>query len=744
MEPDARQPDLEPDERIASLVNEYFDRRQAGEELTPEQFAVEHPELAGELQPYLEGLSLLDQIRSSTPDVQAAMEAAPWPGRLPEIEGYDLIGELGRGGMGVVYKALQVSTKRIVALKVLLTGPFASPAAQRRFEREVELTARLRHPNIASVLESGHVSTGHQYFAMDFVDGVHLDAYVSRVQPDVRATLALFETICDALEYAQGHGVVHRDLKPANVVIDEQGQPHILDFGLAKALDHSDTADSLGGPASAPGQVMGTLKYLSPEQAAGTPEQVDVRTDVYAIGVMLYEALTGSLPYDTTGPAPEVIRRILENPPKAPSLVSRRIDGELETILLRTLEKESDRRYRSVGELGEDLRHYLAGEPIIPMRSNHWYVFRKRLLKYRSRVALVAAALALGMFGVWGGIQWSQRTMQQQRVRELLAARRHIMRIQRGLEARDLGAVKADAYTATARYPQVIEARLVAAQARFEAVRIRPDEDQVLGDQWGIVRSPIGLLEYELQGDPTLWPCRLLLGELYYYRYREQTALADQAEEELARLSAGAADPEASARGSDTDEPGEEPDESAPSAEKLKAEIVELRRKADESKKAAEENEALANQEAPDSAEAWYLKSFTKLSLQEPLECAQRALARDPNHELAWERLTYLADELEDYEAALTGVKRLMELDPENTEWAVVRTRIVNNMRERELAEERSDRRESPESGAQDGSEETPPDMPGGTASPSDAAPVGNSSAGPPDGSPPRSYDDHE
>jgi serine/threonine protein kinase len=350
---------------IAALINEYFDRRQAGEDLSSARFAVEHPEVADELRPYLEGLTLIDQARSAVGGEYRAPAAAD-AGEMPTIPGYELLEEIGRGGMGVVYKARQVTTKRIVAVKVMLAGPFASEAARRRFAREVELAARLDHSGVVRVLESGTVA-GQPYYAMDYVAGVRLDRYLGETVPAVREILALYVRICETVESAHARGVIHRDLKPANVLIDHNRQPHILDFGLAKAIDLAGADQpSYYTTLSSPGQVMGTLAYLSPEQVGGPPAEVDARTDVYALGVMLYEALTGQLPIDPKGRPSEVLQRILEAAPLSPARLSSRVDTELETIVLKCLAKQKPQRYGSARELAADVQRYLAGEPILP------------------------------------------------------------------------------------------------------------------------------------------------------------------------------------------------------------------------------------------------------------------------------------------------------------------------------------------------------------------------------------------
>ena len=186
------------DDRVAALVNEYFDRRQRGEDLTPESFLDEHSDLADVLRPYLDGLSLLDQIRSATSGAARNAGQAISDPVLPTIDGYEVLAEIGRGGMGVVYRAVQANTKRVVAVKVMLAGPFCVAQQSATVRTEIELAARLRHPSIVTVLESGQVISGQKYFAMDFVEGRPLDKYLNEEQLDVRATVELFLRVCQA------------------------------------------------------------------------------------------------------------------------------------------------------------------------------------------------------------------------------------------------------------------------------------------------------------------------------------------------------------------------------------------------------------------------------------------------------------------------------------------------------------------------------------------------------------------
>ncbi|MGH9412837.1 MAG: protein kinase domain-containing protein [Terriglobales bacterium] len=341
--------------------------------------------------------------------VAAAAAAAPARARIGH---YTILNRLGEGGMGVVYEAMQENPHRVVALKII-RGAFAGEQAIRMFQREAQVLGRLRHPGIAAIYESGRTEDGQHFFAMELVRGVRLDEYLRLHTGEdvpqrtrIRHRLDLFLLLCDAVSYAHQRGVIHRDLKPANVLVQEpetktlsiasqMPSVKVLDFGLARLTDEEGDGPS---PATLPGAVQGTVPYMSPEQVLGQTELVDVRSDVYALGVMLYEMLTGEFPYDLRHASLlEAARIISETPPRPlpPALAKTPIGRDLSVIVRKALEKDPQQRYQSVAALGEDIRRACDDRPILAQPPSSMYQVRKLVARHRVGVAAAAAVIAL-------------------------------------------------------------------------------------------------------------------------------------------------------------------------------------------------------------------------------------------------------------------------------------------------------------------------------------------------------------
>lgn len=306
--------------------------------------------------------------------------ATPAPLLPDSVPGYQIVREIHRGGQGVVYYAIQKSTKRGVALKVMKEGPFASRAERARFEREVEILGQLNHPNIVTIHDSGEAA-GHFYFVMDYISGQPLDMWLTSRPRSMEEALRLFAKICDAVNAAHLKGVIHRDLKPGNIRIDDADEPHILDFGLAKVTQGTAEASLM----TQTGQFMGSLPWASPEQAEARPGKIDLRTDVYSLGVILYQLLTGEFPYDVTGNLRDVLDRIVRVEPRRPSLLRKQISHDVETIVIKCLSKERERRYACAGAIADDIRRYLAGAPIQARRDSLMYVAWARMRQAQRR-----------------------------------------------------------------------------------------------------------------------------------------------------------------------------------------------------------------------------------------------------------------------------------------------------------------------------------------------------------------------
>ncbi|HZL36205.1 MAG TPA: serine/threonine-protein kinase [Tepidisphaeraceae bacterium] len=323
----------------------------------------------------------------------------------PSVPGYEIKNLLGQGGMGTVWRAVQTSTGREVALKVLEPLPLVSPRARARFERELRLAAQLCHPNIARVYDGG--TTGAVcYNAMELIDGAPLDEFVESHGLSQRQILDLMIRICQAVAHAHQNAVIHRDLKPSNILVDKEGQPHLLDFGIARALEEATAETDL--LLTLDGVLAGTPAYMSPEQASGI-STLDTRTDVYSLGVILYQLLTGRLPRDPSGSRLEMLRRIAETEPLPPRTGPHPVDRLLEAILLRALARSPEDRYSSVADFAKDLDAYLKGEAVAASPTSRSGRLRRFIRKNRMGLvvasAFAAVLLAATVVSIWQAVR---------------------------------------------------------------------------------------------------------------------------------------------------------------------------------------------------------------------------------------------------------------------------------------------------------------------------------------------------
>jgi YD repeat-containing protein len=380
------------DDRVLDLLLRYEEALSKGQPLTAEELCRDSPQLLDEVKRRLDALRAVDVLIATTPT------APPTEALVPSVPGYEILGELGRGGMGVVYKARQLNLNRIVALKMVLTGAHAGPDERARFRAEAEAVARLQHPNIVQIHETGEHDR-LPFFALEYVEGGSLARRLNGKPLPARAAAQLVEALARGVDAAHRRGVVHRDLKPGNVLLGADGTPKITDFGLAKQVDGQASLTPTGA-------ILGTPNYMAPEQARGQTHEVGPAADIHALGAILYECLTGKPPFGGKTPL-DTLQQVLTEEPKPPSHAGPKVPRDLETICLKCLHKEPARRYASALELAEDLRRFLAGEPVLarPVSRLRRWARRRR----RSVAAGIVAGVLLLLSALAGWWYWDSR-----------------------------------------------------------------------------------------------------------------------------------------------------------------------------------------------------------------------------------------------------------------------------------------------------------------------------------------------
>jgi serine/threonine-protein kinase len=346
------------DERLALVLAELSDRAMRGERVELEAVCGQHPDLAVELRELWGAVMVADAAGSRASEITSPFGFETPSGTLAlpcPFGDYELLEELGRGGMGVVYRARQLSLNRIVAIKMILRGDLASTADLDRFKAEAEAAARLDHPNIVPVYEVGS-HNGRPYFSMKYIEGRTLSQVLVDGPLPSREAARIMAAVSSAIHFAHTRGVLHRDLKPSNIILDQFDQPHVMDFGLAKQTTDAATLTKTGA-------VLGTPAYMAPEQAAGARGEVGPASDVYSLGVILYATLTGRPPFQAASPVDTVLM-VLEQDPVPPRALNPKADRDLEMICLRCLQKPPDLRYASAELLAKDLNAYLHDESI--------------------------------------------------------------------------------------------------------------------------------------------------------------------------------------------------------------------------------------------------------------------------------------------------------------------------------------------------------------------------------------------
>lgn len=379
------------DERLALLLADLTDAVQQGREVDLNAVCGQHADLAHELRQLWGAVMVADAVGSDSLNLAAEpMQETPSGAlELPtRLGGYELLEELGRGGMGVVYRARQLGLDREVAVKMILRGQLATPSERERFCAEAEAAARLDHPNIVPVYEVGEAE-GRPFFSMKYIAGRTLAQLLAEHPLPAHQAASILAAVSRAIHFAHEKGVLHRDLKPSNILIDADGEPHITDFGLAKRI-----ADPVSLTKS--GAILGTPSYMAPEQAAGARGQVGPASDVYSLGAVLYHMLTGRPPFQAASPVDTVLL-VLEQDPVPPRVLNPKADRDLEMIALRCLQKPADLRYPNAEALAADLEAYLHDEPIAA-RSGRFAQVLSRLFRETHHAAVLEN---WGLLWIW-------------------------------------------------------------------------------------------------------------------------------------------------------------------------------------------------------------------------------------------------------------------------------------------------------------------------------------------------------